>query len=235
MKNTFVLIFLMLAITGYSQGGNDITLNIYSGDCRLEAPHALYLQDTIWIYRQQTLVQKIIPAPYTGVRNPIIVNHLTPGDYRLIFTNTYSQRVDKAVTIPDTSMFDVRICPDELSEYPVNSLSLLNKNESLQLIFKSTSCMVDADERVTIVRKAGYFVATLKCQDYKRSVTLSNQQVAEFTRFENELRHIPAGGGSTTQDYYTLRSKTGIYRKRDGNSNWEGYYFLKHSLFREKS
>ena len=63
-----------------------------------------------------------------------------------------------------------------------------------------------------------------------RSV-LTKEKEDDFARFENELHFLKGDARCTTQDYYTLRSKSGIFIKRDGTCNWEGYYFLKESLF----
>jgi len=234
MRNIFSLIFILLAFTGYSQERKDITLNIYSGDCRPEPPHALYWQDTIWIYKHDSLVKKMIPGPYIGTRDPITVNHLIPGVYRLVFTNIYSQRADHLITIPDTSVFAFRICPDELTDQQVNTLAGLKIGESIRLGFKETSCGVDGDAELEITRKNGYFIAVLKDHEngYYNSLTvkLTPKMESDFTRFENELRFVNDNGRCTTQDYYTIKSKYGVYAKRDGTCEWAGFYFLKNSL-----
>lgn len=197
--------------------------------------HILISKDTLWIYRQDTLVQRVLVRTGQGVREPIVINNLVPGEYQLTFVNMYGQHIDRTISLPDSAEYSYKICPDELVEHPVNTLSRLKTGESVTLHFKQTSCGINGDAQLRITRKNGYFQASLKDHENgkyrKMSVTLSTEMEFNFTRFENELKFIKNAGRCTAQDYYTIASKYGTYAKRDGSCNWDGFYFLKTSLF----
>jgi hypothetical protein len=153
MKNILLCILLLSLLVGSSQRAFATTLKIYSGDCRLNPPYLLLCNDTIRIYKGESIVKEIIPPIFGTAREPIVVENLFPGLYQIIFVNIFEQKVNKTITIPDTTEFSYKICPDELTKYPLNSVALLKENESIILYFKSTSCMVDSKEQLKIVRK----------------------------------------------------------------------------------
>jgi hypothetical protein len=231
MKISVLHILFLFILSGYCRNSYATTLKIYSGDCRLNPPHVLIGSDTIRIYRGETLVKMITSSIFRSVREPLVVENLSPGPYEIIFVNTFEQKVNKTITIPDTTEFSYRICPDELIKYPLNSLALLKENESIILYFKSTNCMVDSKEQLKIVRKKAHIEATLRIGNISTTIVLTKEKEDDFARFENELHCLKGDAMCTTQDYYTLRSKSGTFAKRDGTCNWEGYYFLKNSLF----
>jgi len=63
------------------------------------------------------------------------------------------------------------------------------------------------------------------------AVRLTQKMELDFTRFENELKHIRNKGFCTTRDYYMVESKYESFTRMDGLCNWNGFYFLKRSLF----
>jgi hypothetical protein len=234
LRKLLSIIFLILRFSGYSQGNNGTNLNIYATDCRMLG-YPLDSKDTLWIYKTDTLIQRIPLRIGQGVRDPIVIRNLTPGPYRLTFVNTFGQHINKKIDIPDSAEYTYRICPDELAEQRVNTLSRLKTGESIILRFKETSCWVDGNAQIRIIRKKGYFIASLKGHlngNYiTRSIKLTKEMEFDFTRFENELRFIKNGGRCTTKDYYTIESKYGTFVKMDGFCNWDGFSFLKSSLF----
>jgi hypothetical protein len=161
MKVTITFFLLLFAYTGYSQGSNGTNLNIYAADCRMLG-YPLVSKDTLWIYKTDTLVQRIPLRIGQGVRDPIVIRNLTPGPYRLTFVNTFGQHINKTIALPDSAEYTYRICPDELAEQRVSTLSRLKIGESVTLRFKETSCMIDGDAQIRITRKNGYFSASLK-------------------------------------------------------------------------
>jgi len=209
-------------------------LKVYTGDCRMHE-HTLISPDTLWLHRQDTLVQKTVLRIGQGARDPIIIHDLLPGKYQLSFVNIYGQRMRKTLNVPDSGEFTFRICQDQTDDQRVNTLSKLKIGESVSIWFKQTGCFSDGNARLRITRKSGFFMALL--DDHGNgshmilTAKLTPKMESDFTGFENELRLIKDGGRCTTQDYYTIESKYGAYTKRDGFCNWEGFYFLKQSFF----
>lgn len=234
MKFTLSGILLFFVLFADCQQGSRTNLNIYAGDCRMQK-HILISADTLWLYRQDTLVQKTPLSIGEGVRDPIVIHNLLPGQYRLAFVNIYGQHIDKSISIPDSGDYTCRICPDQLGNQRLNTLSRLKIGESINLRFKETSCFGDGEARLRITRKEGYYIAHL--QDHENgvlrrlTVKLTRQMESDFTSFENELRYLKDGGRCTTQDYYTIESKYGTFTKRDGFCNWTGFYLLKRAFF----
>ena len=209
-------------------------LNVYVSDCRMQE-HILISADTLWLYKQDTLVQRTILSIGQGMRDPIIIHNLLPGKYQLSFVNIYGQQISKILNVPGSGVFTCRICPDQTNDLAVNTLSKLNIGESVCLRFKETGCFADGSALLRITRKKGCFVASLDDREngshkvYTQKLTPKME--ADFTDFENQLRLIKDGGLCTTQDCYTVESKYGTFSKRDGFCYWEGFYLLKRSLF----
>ena len=111
-----ILFLFLFILSGYSKGISATTFKIYSGDCRLNPPHVLMGSDTIWIYRGETLVKMITSSLSRFVSEPLVVENVTPGPYQVFFVNLFGQKANKQITIPDTTEFSYRICPDELMD-----------------------------------------------------------------------------------------------------------------------
>ena len=90
-------------------------------------------------------------------RDQIVIRNLTPGPYQLTFVNTFGQHINKLIDIPDTAEYTYRICPDELAEQRINTLSRLKTGESIILLFKETACFAGGNSQIRITRKKGVF------------------------------------------------------------------------------
>lgn len=63
-----------------------------------------------------------------------------------------------------------------------------------------------------------------------QKITLTNKNLQDFLRFENEL-NFAFDGGCTTTDSYDIKSKYLNIKKTDGGCSWEGFYYLRKSFF----
>jgi hypothetical protein len=81
-----------------------------------------------------------------------------------------------------------------LAEQRFKTLSRLKTGEFISLRFKETSCMVDDDAQIRIIRKKGYFITSLhghlNGRYISKNIKLTEQMEYDLIRFENELKFI---------------------------------------------
>ena len=82
-----------------------------------------------------------------------------------------------------------------------------------------------------VYKKSNRFFAELTEENQRFFVPMNDQMLKDFRRFENELIHIPKRGGCTTVDTYKVNSDYFNVEITDATCNWDGFYFLKKSLF----
>src|SRR3982751_972902 len=125
----FVVFFLPLLVFGQQQ----VTLELSTGDCRKNQAVRIGSRDTIRFYKNGQLYKQIIPMNYS--RWPIEIEDFTSGTYKVTYKNLYGQTTKKTVIIPDTTEYELSLCPDELEEYPLNSLAGLQSGETIKVNF----------------------------------------------------------------------------------------------------
>jgi hypothetical protein len=113
----------------------------------------------------------------------------------------------------------------------MNTLSRFKNHDELMIHFRETSCFGGREDSIRIICRRNLLFATLCSANNKKQVALTEDQKQAFIRFENELHALGQRGGCTTRDYYTLRSRYGVFSKEDAGCQWEGYDFLKRALF----
>lgn len=185
--------------------------------------------DTIRFYQSGQLYKQVIPMNYS--RWPIKIKDFPSGTYKVTYTNLYGQTSAKTVVIPDTSEYELALCPDELTEYTRNSLASLQNGEIIKVNFSTQGCFHGENAALSLSKQKDAIVATLTYGGRTKSKTLNNVQLEAFKRFENELAVVEGGGGCTTTDTYTFVSKTTTLKKIDGGCSWKGFYILCRALF----
>lgn|SRR5665213_3085918 len=154
--------------------------------------------------------------------------------YLLPLFALYGKQVSKLITIPDTTdEYELQLCPDDLFDSSLNSLSALKNSDSLKIIFSSSGCFRQDTETLIITRRDNLFVAKLTDGTKGKSITLNQSSIDAFKRFENEIREIKNNYRCTTVDTYTIISKSWTLKKVDGGCAWSGFYFLKKAFFGE--
>ena len=118
------------------------------------------------------------------------------------------------------------------------------------LNFHSESCFGSRAMKVVIIKVSEKLIAKLYeiSQNYRvkkhkisftsktisllKTVELTDTNINDFVKFENELQFVK-GTGCTTTDWYDLQSKDLNIKREDGTCMWSGFYYLKKSIFGE--
>ncbi len=190
---------------------------------------------------------QVIPRQYRTF--PIKIENVVVGKYKLSYKNNFGQLLTKQVSLTDLHINSITTCPDSLSEYPQNTLSKLLDKDTISISFHSQGCFHSSTSKILISKEAGNYVASLyspkrayvtklrkKTIQYQgdslyKTVILTNKNIQDFTRFENELNFATDDGGCTTTDWYVIKSKFLDIKKIDGSCTWRGFYFLQKSFF----
>ncbi|MNE75672.1 hypothetical protein D3C80_1718540 [compost metagenome] len=126
---------------------------------------------------------------------------------------------------------DLLLCTDELLTYPNNTLLKFKDKDSLKIYFKSSGYFHLRNDTLVIYKKNNRFFAQLMEEKQSFLVPMNGQMLKSFQKFENELIHIPEKGGCTTRDTYKINSDYLNIEITDETCTWDGFYFLKKSLF----
>jgi hypothetical protein len=140
------------------------------------------------------------------------------------------------------------LCPDCLLNYKQNTLAKLKDKDTISINFQSQGCFHATFLKILISKEADDYVAQLYKVNWNyitkkkkttiqfrgdsllKTATLTNKNIQDFIRFENELNFANTGGCTTT-DWYDIKSKYLNIKKTDGGCSWNGFYFLRKSFF----
>jgi hypothetical protein len=229
---TLIIISYLLPLFAFGQ--KSLTLKLSTGDCRKNQHVRIGYRDTIQFFQNNKLTNQIIPMNYH--QWPIDVENFNSGTYTVHYRNLYGKKVSKLITISDTTdKCELQLCPDELLDYSLNSLSALQNKDSIKIIFSSSGCFNQDRESLIVTRQDNLFIAKLNIKTFKekttKSLTLNQTAIDAFKRFENEIREVKDSYGCTTVDTYTMISKSWTIKRVDGGCAWDGFYFLKKAFF----
>jgi hypothetical protein len=234
IMKTLIIISFLLPLVAFGQTPKRLTLELSTGDCRKNQHVRIGYRDTIQFFQDNKLSNQIVPMNYH--QWPIDIEDFNSGTYKVVYRNLYGKQVSKFITIPDTTdEYELKLCPDELMDYSLNSLSALKDNETIKVSFSSSGCFHQDRETLIITRKDKKYIAKLTTKTYKetktKSATLNQAAIDAFKRFENEIRQVEDSYGCTTVDTYTIFSKSWTIKRTDGGCAWDGFYFLKKEFF----
>lgn len=222
------LFFIILFLSGMSQ--HVLKLELSTGDCRKKEPVRIGADDTINFYKNGVLNRQIITMNYN--RWPIEIFNFESGIYTIQYKNIFDKIAFKEVNIPDTvESFYIKLCPDELLESDLNSDFKLENNDTIEIQFSTSGCFHRYSESIKIYKQQDVFVSELKDRDTSLAVKMNQKMLSDFVRFKNEIIVIKDSKGCTTTDKYIIKSKNWNLTRIDGGCEWDGYYFLKKSLF----
>ena len=247
MKSFFLFFLIFLSSTTFGQTTKTAKVILSISDCRVSNPYTGIFGDTVLFFKlpEDTLAFKIIPRKYR--KFPINLDSVPVSDYKLKYKNNFKQdRVMKLNISGDGEKF-ISICFDSLFSYPQNTLMKLQDKDTISIGFHSQGCFGGNSARIVITRKIDEFIATLfyvetdyvvknkktysrKERPVSKSIVLTEKNIKDFVRFENEL-NFAKDGGCTTTDKYNIKGKYLTVQKTDGNCGWNGFYNLRKSFF----
>ena len=243
MKYIILIFLFCFSKTCFAQQRGTSIIRLSSGDCRKNEVYSFHGPKTITVYKlpEDTLVYTIAPGRYNTW--PIDLNNIDTGNYKLAYTNFYNEEIIEKIQVTNQQVNQIFICPDKLLAYPQNTLVKLKNKEVITINFESHGCFHSHYEKLIISKEKNNFIAKLykvvsnKNENIKvvllNTVVMNQKNIEDFTRFENEL-NFAKDGGCTTIDSYSVISKYLNVKKNDGSCNWDGFYFLKQSLFEKR-
>lgn len=242
MKLLLSVLFLSISAITLGQPFRTTTLELSLGDCRTNDQFPL-IRDTIYLYKlPERSVQKILANRYQ--RFPIELSGMRLSKYEIKFKNSFGQQIIKSFELTDTEINEISLCPDELLEYPQNTLGMLHDKDTIIIDFSSLGCFHSEAKKLTITKECEDLVARLYKSSWSltkdsmrlrelrliNTIRLTDKHIRDFIRFENELNYVE-DGGCTTTDWYTVKSKYLNIERTDGGCRWNGFYVLCRSLF----
>lgn len=239
---SLLIICLIFTVPSFSQQHNTSNVVLSISDCRGGDQYAWVYCDSISFYKlpEDTLAFKILPRKYK--KSFIALDNVLPSKYRITYKNYFKQQV--AVQLEaEGHESHLNICLDTLLNYSQNTLSQLQPNDTISIGFSSFGCFDLDNERIVIKRKNEGFSATIfylkglgvmhnvkKRKTNAKTVLLTEKNIKDFIRFENELNFAEDGGCTSVDEYY-ITGKDLIVHKVDGNCRWNGFQHLKKSFF----
>ena len=244
------LFLLLFGIRSQSQKMAKIELSVH--DCRTSNRYLPVFRDTIRFYKlpEDTFAFKV--APVRLKPDPIHLENIGAGDYKLVYINNFRQAITRDVHIDEQGINRINICADSMPDYSLNTLSELRDRDTISIHFSSRGCFNYEVRKLTItkegnqytarlyyvspyyVKKKGRYTIRYGADSLINTVTLTEANMLSFTRFENELNFV-TDGGCTTTDSYDVKSPYRNVKKTDGSCQWNGFYYLRQSIFGEKN
>lgn len=247
MKSFFVFFVFFLSLNTFAQTAKTSKVIFSISDCRADNPYTAIFGDTVLFFKlpEDTLAFKIIPRKYR--KFPINLDSVPVSDYKLKYKNNFKQDMTMEVNVSGKDENFINICFDSLLYYPQNTLMKLQDKDTISIGFHSQGCFGGNNARIVITKKLDEFIATLfyveteyavknkktytrKERPTSKSIVLTEKNIKDFVRFENEL-NFAKNGGCTTTDKYNIKGKYLTVQKTDGNCRWNGFYNLRKSFF----
>jgi len=250
MKSLIHPIFILFSIASFGQTQKSTTINLSTGDCRRSEPYS-WRADTVLFYKlpKDTVMFKVIPRQYRQF--PIKLENIPISEYKVTFKNNFRQLVVKQIKLADQAINSITLCPDNLLDYSQNTLSKLQDKDSILIYFHSQGCFHTTVSKILLSKQGDKYFASLydviwgyvtkrkkttmqfHGDSLLKTVMLTAQNIQDFIRFENELNFV-TDGGCTTTDWYDIKGKFLNVKKIDGSCSWDGFYYLRKSLFGDK-
>jgi hypothetical protein len=247
MKASFIFYLTFLSLITFAQTGKTSKVVLSISDCRGNNPYTGFRGDTVSFFKLpvDTLAFKIIPRKYR--KFPITLDSIPISEYKLKYRNTFKENITMVVNVSEQKENFISICFDTLLSYKQNTLKKLQDKDTISISLHSQGCFGGDKMRIVITKKMDEFTATLfytetdyvvkskktysrKERSASKSIVLTEKNIKDFIRFENELNFV-RDGGCTTTDEYSIKSKYLNVQKTDGNCSWDGFYILRKSFF----
>ncbi len=250
MKLIIQITLILFSVTSFGQTQKTTTIKLSTGDCRKNEAYS-WRADTILFYKlpEDTLIFKVIPRQYRQF--PIKLDNIPVAEYKLKFKNNFNQLVIKDIRLTDQETNSIILCPDKLLNYPQNTLSKLQDQDTIAINFHSQGCFHTTVSKILIIKQGDKYLARLydvnwgyvpkkkrtkmvnRGDSLVKSVTMTIQNIQDFNRFENEINFVN-DGGCTTTNWYDIKGKYLNIKATDGSCSWSGFYYLRKSFFGDK-
>lgn len=250
MKLIIQITLILFSATTFGQTQKTTTIKLSTGDCKKNEAYS-WRADSILFYKlpEDTLIFKVIPRQYRQF--PIKLDNIPVAEYKLKFKNNFKQLVIKNIRLTDQETNSIILCPDNLLDYPQNTLSKLQDQDTIAINFHSQGCFHTTVSKILISKQGDRYLARLydvnwgyvtkkkrtirvnRGDSLIKSVTMTTQNIEDFNRFENEINFVN-DGGCTTTDWYDIKSKYLNIKATDGSCSWNGFYYLRKSFFGNK-
>jgi hypothetical protein len=245
MKLSTLLILFFISANAFAQSPTT-TLEITIENCQDPTIYVWRGVDTITIYKypEDSLLFTILRKDHR--RMPITLNNMPTGAYTIRYRNIFLQQQTQHIQLASQQINAITLCPQNLLEYPQNTLAKLKNNDSISISYHSQGCFHTTSQKLILIKKGDSFIAELYAVSYSpfskskkayhETISLLQQKkldsthIRQFIRFENELPLV-TGMGCTTTDAYTVTSKYWKIMKIDGSCDWNGYHYLLKSIF----
>lgn len=247
-KQHLLLLFLLLSSAVYGSDTTLAKLHIRVSECRVPQTYLYARNDTLCLYRD-TAASPFMRLSYSyPMERNCVADSLLPGVYYTTYHNIFDQLIRKEVLVPAGGS-TITLCLDSLDAYPYHTLDRLTDQDTLVILEYSIGCFHQTGQKMVISKSGDQFTARLYrlkgwyderdnmlvAHDTKGKLLLKKRMAASvakaaFGRFENELR-IAEGGGCTTMNSICIRSPYGHYTRHHANCSWNGFYYLRLSLF----
>jgi hypothetical protein len=120
------------------------------------------------------------------------------GNYTIEYSNMFDQIIKHNVEINDSKNYTSKIYADKLSEYDDKTiLSQLKTNDSVRIECKIQGCFHSSKNSLIIIREKENW----KILHNKKELKVAEKNFRYVINLENQLRHIPEGGCSTSETF----------------------------------
>lgn len=260
MKQVFLYLLLLFGIPALAQKNTKLKINLTSDSSRRDRLRNLIF-DTVRFYKQpgERLSFKV---PIKSIGQSLELKRIPVGTYRVTYKNLFMESTMRQVNLLKKHINEITLYMDSLDSYPQNTLAMLQDKDSILLQYRAVGCG-DLDLCTMIItRNENHFVARLyrffddrtqaskgvpqsDTVPYFQVVTLTEQQIKTFIKFENELFQLKpfkrtiiknrqvmtVENVSTSTDWYNLKSNYFNVEKYDRLCKWNGFYWLAASIF----
>lgn len=250
MKLLIQTIFLFFSVTCFGQERKATTIKLSTGDCRTNEAYS-WRVDTVLFYKlpEDTIMLRVIPSQYR--QYPIKLENIPVSEYKLTYKNNFNQSVVKQIKLADQNINSITLCPDSLLDYSQNTLLKLQEKDTISINFHSQGCFHTTLSKILFSKQDDKYLARLYAVNWVyatkkkkttmqtrgdsliKTVSMTKQNIQDFIRFENEINFVNESGCTTT-DWYAIKSKYLNIKATDGSCSWNGFYYLRKSLYGDK-
>ena len=245
----FLLSSLLLVSFQTMAQKNAVTkVKIKISDSRKITSYSSYKPDIIQFFKQpENKEVKLVHRD--GMRDtPIEVDSMPVGKYTIRYKNVWQQDVDTQIVLTNKPVNAIQLFIDRLLNYPANTLALLQEKDSIVITDHAMGCFANTKEKIVIVKQNGKLFASYYTgkkellpgkemvwveRDILKKAILTNENIWDFIRFENELNYLRERDNCTTSEAYEVSSKYWNVKKVDGSCDWWGLDQLRKKLFKE--
>ena len=249
MKHFSIFSLPLFSLFSFGQVQKTAVVKIALNNCRNNHHYPPFNRNAILFYKlpEDTFAFKVVPMQYKNYTS-IQLDNVPVSDYKLRYRNNFKEDITRQVSITGNEVNFLALCPDSLSAYPQNTLEKLHNGDTISINFQSRGCFNSDSMQIVIKKQKNRFIASFyntiwypirkkgkpaiqfRAVQETKTAILTESNINDYIKFENEL-NFATKGGCTTTDWYEIKSKYLNLKKTDGSCNWNGFYYLRKSFF----